>query len=118
MFRKKQGKEEQNALVYDVKTGLGLETLKEEELKGRRWQYGNQYVCFMERDADGALKAVEVSQGIDGLMPEDLYQALFWKEQAILFSIAETLLEKVKTLGMFVLIGILILFLFLIFNSL
>jgi hypothetical protein len=111
-----------NTLVLDPKKGFGLEYIQEP--KGRLWNYGKRRVYLMKRsygtngDHAETLEAYELPQKM-GETPEKLFRALFWdKEAEILFTLRNLLLEKLKVIGIYVLIAIELLFLFLIFSSL
>jgi hypothetical protein len=112
---KKKTKEKFNTLVLDPVKGFARENVEKPE--GRQWRYGRQLVYLMQR-CNGTMTPVELPQKI-GETPEKLYRALFWEKEAeILFTLRNTMLEKLKLIGMYVLIGILLLFIFLIFSSL
>jgi len=114
MFKKKS-KEKFNTLVLDPVKGFALEYVDKPE--GRQWHYGRQLVYLMQR-CNGTMTSVELPPKM-GETPEKLYRALFWEKEAeILFTLRNTMLEKLKVLGMYALIGILLLFIFLIFSSL
>ena len=103
-----------NALVIEPDKSFGLEYV--EEPKGRRWLYGGQWVHLMVRRND-QLTALGLPMKL-GTLPEKLYRALFWKEAEILFSLQSTLLEKLHLVGIYVLIGILLFFIYLMYDSL
>ncbi len=108
-------KDETNALVLDPQEGFALE--KVDEPKGRLWHYGKRLVYLMKR-VNGELSPVEIPPEI-GEPPEKLYRALFWEQEAdILFTLRSPLLEKLKLVGMYILIGVLLFFIFLVFSSL
>lgn len=112
---KKQTKEETNTMVLDPDKGFALERV--DEPKGRLWHYGKQLVYLMKR-VNNELLPVEIPAEI-GEPPEKLYRALFWEKEAdILFTLRSPLLEKLKLIGMYVLIGVLLFFIFLVFSSL
>lgn len=109
-----------NALVLDSKEGLGLEYV--DEPLGRQWRFGRQSVYLMKRvngtNGERTLVAVEPPPKM-GVMPEMLFRALFWEREAdILFTLRSTLLEKLKLIGMYILIAVMLLFIFMIFSSL
>jgi len=111
----KKTKEQLNTMVLDLGKGFALEHV--EEPKGRLWRYGRSSIYLMERNGD-SLEAFAPPSGI-GETPEKLYRALFWdKEAEILFTLSSQLLEKLKLIGMYILIGILLLLIFLVFSSL
>jgi uncharacterized membrane protein len=88
-----------------------------EKPEGHQWRYGKQLVYLMQRN-NGTMSSYELSPKM-GETPEKLYRALFWEKEAeILFTLRNTFLEKLKVIGMYVLIGILLLFIYLIFSSL
>lgn len=111
---KKTNQEQPNTLVLDPEEGFGLEHV--DKPKGRQWQYGKNTVYLMKR-VNGTLEPVELPLKM-GEPPEKLYRALFWdREVAVLFTLISPLLEKFKVIGMYVLIGILLLFIFLVISS-
>ena len=115
-------KEKFNALVLDPKEGFAPEYVKEPRGKdktlGRQWHYGKDLFYLVRRTNGDTLVPVELPPKM-GETPEKLYRALFWEKEAeILFTLRSTLLEKLKLIGMYVLIGILLFFIFLIFSSL
>ena len=109
-----------NALVLDQVKGYGLEHVAEP--KGHQWGYKGKSVFLMKRvyadgNPDGTLEPVDLPPKL-GQSPKKLFRALFWdKEAAVLFSLQNLLLEKFKVVGMYVLIGILLLVIYLIYNS-
>lgn len=113
-------KSESNTLVLDQVKGYGLEYVKEP--KGHQWGYKGKSVFLMKRvyaggDPDGTLESVELPQKM-GQSPKKLFRALFWdKEAAVLFTLQNLLLEKFKVVGMYVLIGVLLFTIYLIFTS-
>jgi len=110
-----------NTMVLDLKKGFGLEYVQDP--KGRLWRYGKSRVYLMKRSYgtngdNGTLVPYELPLKM-GEPPEKLYRALHWdKEAEILFTLRNLLLEKLKVIGIYLLIGIELLFLFLIFSSL
>jgi hypothetical protein len=122
---KKEKGLQRNTIVLDSKDGLALEHV--DKPQGRLWRYGKSMVHLMRRHngvrAEGEtntaiLEAISLPAKM-GETPEKLFRALFWEKEAeILFTLRNTLLEKLNTIAMFVLIGILLLFTFLIFSSL
>lgn len=104
-----------NTLVIDLVEGFDVEYVKKP--KGMQWSYGKQQVYLMLRH-NGTMKPIELPKKI-GVFPEKLYRALFWeRETDILFTLRNTLLEKLNTLLTVGLIGILLFFIYLIFSSL
>lgn len=104
-----------NTLVLDTEAGYGLEYIKKP--KGRLWRYGKLWVYAMRRH-NSALEPVVLPEKL-GILPETLYRALSWeKESDILFTIRNTLAEKLTLFGIYILIGILLFFMYLIFSSL
>jgi len=111
----KKTKEQLNTMVLDPEKGFALEHV--EEPKGRLWRYGRSSIYLMKRNGD-SLEVFVPSSAI-GETPEKLYRALFWEREAmILFTLHSQLLEKLKIIGMYVLIGVLLLLIYLIFSSL
>jgi hypothetical protein len=110
-----------NALVLDPDKGWGLEDVYVKESEGtktlgHKWHYGNSLVHLVAR-TNGNLTPVELPPKI-GEPPEKLFRALFWdKESSILFTLSSAW-EKFKTIGIYILIGIELLFIFLVFSSL
>ena len=116
-------KQKFNTMVLDPKEGFALEYVyvkessKERETLGRMWRYGKNLVHLVVKN-NGTMTPVEPPPKM-GETPEKLYRALMWEREAeILFMLRNTLLEKLKLIGMYALIGILLLFIFLIFSSL
>ena len=113
-------KEQLNALVLDPVKGYGLEHIARP--KGHQWGYKGKSVFLMKRvyadgDPGGTLEAIELPPKM-GQSPQKLFRALFWdKEAAVLFTLQNLLLEKFKVVGMYVLIGIMLLVIYLIFTS-
>lgn len=109
-----------NTLVLDQVKGYGLEHVKEP--KGHLWGFRGKSVFLMKRvyadgTSEGTLESVELPAKM-GQSPKKLFRALFWdKEAAVLFTLQNLLLEKFKVVGMYVLIGILLLVIYLIFTS-
>lgn len=104
-----------NALVLDPVEGFGLENIKDP--KGHLWLYGERRVHLLKRKGD-KLEAVVLPDKMEAL-PEQLYRALSWdKETKVLFTVSSSLLDKFNTFGAYVLIGILLFFIFIIFGSL
>lgn len=104
-----------NALILDPVEGFGLEHI--ENPKGHLWLYGERRVHLLKRKGD-SLDPVELPDKIEDL-PEQLYRALSWdKETKVLFTVSSSLLDKLNTGGAYLLIGVLLVFLFLIFGSL
>lgn len=117
-----KGKKSQNTLVLDPVKGYGLEHV--DKPRGNRWNYKRKSVFLMERiykgdgSGEGVLEPFELPKDL-GESPRKLFRALIWdREVAILFSLQNPLLEKFKVIGMYVLIGILLLMIYLIFSSL
>jgi hypothetical protein len=107
---------ELNTLVLDPEEGFAFEHV--DNPPGRQWHYGKSLVHLVKKHKDGTLEAVELPAKM-GEPPEKLYRALFWdKEAEILFTLHSPLLEKLKLIGMYLLVGILLLFIFLVFTSL
>jgi hypothetical protein len=111
----------QNTLVLDPVKGYGLEHV--DEPRGNRWNYKGKSVFLMKRiykgdgSGEGVLEPFELPKDM-GDSPRKLFRALIWdREVAILFSLQNPLLEKFKVIGMYVLIGILLLMIYLIFSS-
>jgi hypothetical protein len=105
-----------NTMVIDPEKGFALEDITDPP--GRKWYYGKDLVALVKRNADGVLAPIELPEKM-GETPEKLYRALFWdKEANILFTLVNPLLEKLKLVGMYVLIGILLFMMFLISQSL
>ena len=110
----KKAKGKLNTMVFDPVNGFALEHVDKPE--GRLWRYGKSFVSLMKREGDKLSAWVPPSD--IGETPEKLYRALFWdKEAEILFTLHSLLLEKLKVIGMYILIGILLLLIFLIFSS-
>jgi len=65
---------------------------------------------------DGQVEAVKLPMEIDYL-PEDLYMALRWDEAKPIFTIKRTKLEKIKLGLMVLLVGLFLLFLYIVINS-
>lgn len=108
-------KKELNTLVLDPAEGFDLEHI--ENPQGHLWHYGKNLVYLMKR-IDKILSPVDLPPKM-GEPPEKLYRALHWKKEAvILFTLQNPLLEKLKTIGIYVLIAVLLFFIFLIFSSL
>ena len=115
LFKKKEKQPKPNTLVIGPRD-FGLEYVSEPE--GKLWLYGDQWVYLMKRKEDGTLEPIELPPKI-GVLPEKLYRALNWdKEVNILFALRSSLLEKLNTFSMYLLIGILLFFIYLIFSSL
>lgn len=106
---------EPNTLVLDQGKGFGLEYVKEP--LGRQWRYENQLVHWMTRDEKGNMKPVEVSPGLGKFLPEELYWALHCREAEIIFALPASLMEKLGIAGMYILIGALLFFMFIIGTS-
>jgi hypothetical protein len=114
-MNKKTKKAQLNTMVLDPVEGFALEHVEKPE--GRLWRYGRSFVYLMKKNGD-ILEAFEPPSDM-GETPEKLYRALFWEKEAeILFTLHSQLLEKLKLIGMYLLIGILLLLIFLIFSSL
>ena len=109
-----------NAMVLDQVKGYGLEHV--DEPKGHQWGFKGKSVFLMKRVYDdgnpgGILESVELPPKM-GQSPKKLFRALFWdKEAAVLFTLQNLRLEKLKVIGMYVLIGILLLSIYLIYTS-
>ena len=115
-------KQKYNTMILDPVEGRSLEDIDDSGDKkntlGRKFRYGRDLVYLLKKDGQGKLTPVELPPKMEET-PEKLYRALFWeKEATILFSLQNTLLEKLKLVGMYVLIGVMLLFMFLIFSSL
>ena len=122
-----------NALIVSQHEGFYLTHVDEEApgQYGRRWRYGNLWVFLLQKkreviepkgDGDSpttleTLVPIEIPKKL-GQLPDKLYRALFWKEGEILFSLRNTLLEKLNTFSVYILIGILLFFIYLMYNSL
>lgn len=103
-----------NTLVLDPEKGFALEYVQDP--KGHLWRYGRNLVYLVRRVGE-TLSPIDLPQKM-GEPPEKLYRALHWKkEAAILFTLQNPLLEKLKTIGIYVLIAVLLFFIFLIFSS-
>ena len=110
-------------MVFDQKQGFALEHV--DNPQGRPRRYGKLLVPLMVRrykDGDpgdaGTPSAFEPPSE-PGDPPEKLFRALFWEREAeILFTLHSPLLEKMKLIGMYILIFVLLIFIFLIFSSL
>lgn len=112
---RKKTKEKLNTMVLDPKEGFALEHI--ENPGGRLWRYGRDSIYLMKKDGDSLIAFEPLSDM--GETPEKLYRALFWEKEAeILFSLHSQLMEKLKLIGMYVLIGILLILIFMIFSSL
>jgi hypothetical protein len=118
-----KGKEQEqlNTMVFDPRKGYGLEHV--DNPVGHQRRFGKKSVFVMKRvyagvdDDAGTLEPVNLPPKM-GISPKKLFRALHWeKETAILFALQNPLLEKLKVAGMYALIGILILTLYLIFSS-
>ena len=113
-------KSELNTLVLDQVKGYGLEHVAKP--KGHLWGFKGKSVFLMKRvyaagNPNGTLESVELPASM-GQSPKKLFRALFWdKEAAVLFTLQNLLLEKFKVVGMYVLIGILLFVIYLIFTS-
>lgn len=122
-----------NVLIVEPLVGWYLAHLDEPTvagLYGRRWRYGNLWVYLLlkkekvippknEGDAPTTIESltpIEIPEKL-GQLPDKLYRALFWKEGEILFSLRNTLLEKLNTFSTYVLIAILLFFVYLIYSS-
>jgi len=113
-------KKQLNTLVLDQVKGYGLEHI--EKPKGHQWGYKGKSVFLMKRvyagsNPNGTLESVELPAKM-GRSPKELFRALSWdKEASVLFTLQNLLLEKFKVVGMYVLIGILLFTIYLIFTS-
>jgi len=121
-----------NAIIVEPPLGWYLAHLDEPVVGqyGRQWRYGNLWVYLLlkktevippkvEEDAPitiESLTPIGIPQKL-GQLPDKLYRALFWKEGEILFSLRNTLLEKLNTFSMYILIAILLFFIYLIYSS-
>jgi len=106
-------KEAPNTMVFDGE-GFGLEYV--EEPKGRSWRYGQLWVYLALREGE-TLKPFELPNKLNDL-PEKLYRALFWdRETEVLFTMRNSLMEKLSLVGTYILIGVLLFFMFLIYSS-
>jgi hypothetical protein len=115
---KPDAKRKPNTMVLDTEKGFALEYV--ETPPGRHWHYGRSLIHLAQRvNEGGAEKLIPVELPLEmGEPPEKLYRALFWaREAAILFALLSPLLEKLKLIGMYILIGILLILIFLMFNS-
>ena len=93
-------------MVLDPVKGFALEHV--ENPQGRQWRYGKSLVHLVKRVEEGGVeKLIPVELPLEmGIPPEKLYRALFWDKLAgILFTVTSSLLEKLKVIGMYVLIG-------------
>ena len=119
---KGKGKEELNTLVLDPVNGFGLEHV--DKPKGHRWKYGRKPVFVMvrtyggEAPGEGVLTAFELPKEL-GDSPRKLYRALTaWNRLTpIIFGLLNPIWGKLNTIGMYVLIVILLLVIYLIFSS-
>jgi len=102
-------------LVLDPKKGFYLDQV--ENPSGRLWNYGKQWVYLMKKK-DDKYEPVDISRSLGETTPDKLYSALFWTESDILFSLQNTLMEKLNTFSTYLLIGILLFFIYLMYNSL
>jgi len=121
-----------NAIIVEPPMGWYLSHLDEPVAGqyGRQWRYGNLWVYLLlmkkevippknEGDAPTTIESltpIGIPQKL-GQLPDKLYRALFWKEGEILFSLRNTLLEKLNTFSMYILIAILLFFIYLIYSS-
>ena len=107
--------ERSNTLVLDQREGFDLEYI--EKPQGRQWSYENQLVYWMIRDENDAMKPVEMTEGLGKFLPEELYWALHCHEAEIIFALPASLMEKLSTVGLYVLIGALLFMMFIVGTS-
>jgi len=81
-----------------------------------RWEYKGKWVWLLERIA-GDLYTIPDFTKEPEISPEELFQAVSWKEAELLFALKRTLLEKIKVGLMIGLVGLLLLFLFILMSS-
>ncbi len=105
--KKAKATEKPNCLVLDQTHSRKLEFIPEPQ--GRQWLYNGRYIHLMKRDRNGTLEVVEPPDKL-GQLPELLYRAINPQEVSILFALPTPLLEKIGTFALYVLIGVLILF--------
>jgi hypothetical protein len=118
------GKRKLNTLVLDPNEGFGLEHV--DNPKGHRRNYKGKPVFVMERVyqdnstsiSDAALKVFEIQKD-PGESPRKLYRGLTaWsKLTPIIFSLKNPLWETIKTVGLYVLDGALLLVIWLMYSS-
>lgn len=113
-----------NTLLLDPVLGFGLEHV--DNPKGHRWNYKGKPVFVMERVyqdnstsvEDAELKVFEIPKD-PGESPRKLYRGLtaWGKLTPIIFGLKNPLWETIKTIGLYVLDGALLLVIYLMYNS-
>lgn len=83
---------------------------------GRQWRYEGQLVHLVSRH-EKTLKALEPPKELGDVLPEKLYRSLNCNEVKIIFALRASFLEKMTTFGLYVLIGGLAFFLFILYGS-
>ena len=133
-YKKRAKKQGQNALIIDRERGWYLDHVEPNQISqpsSRMWRFGKQYVYSLEiireksepqnaGDIPVILETLRPFEPADtvGTLPDKGYRALFWKEAEILFTLENTLLDKLNLIGMYVLIGIMLFFIYLLISSL
>jgi hypothetical protein len=111
-----------NTLVLDPRKGYGLEHV--DAPRGNQWSYKRKPVFLMKRtynngdSEEGILEVFELPKDL-GDSPGKLYRGLvYWdKIVPIIFSLQNPIWEKLKIVAMYVLSGILLLVIYLIWSS-
>jgi hypothetical protein len=111
-----------NTLVLDPVKGYGLEHV--DAPRGNQWSYKRKSVFLMKRvynggdSEEGVLEVFELPKDL-GDSPSKLYRGLvYWdKVIPIIFNLQNPIWEKLKTVAMYVLAGILLLVIYLIWSS-
>ena len=123
--RKRLKKQAPNALIIDRERGWYLDKVASNRISepfGHLWRFGKHVVYSLELVRNKGEPVVETLRPFGpantiGILPDKGYRALFWKEAEILFTLENTLLDKLNLVGMYVLIAILLFFAYLLINS-
>ena len=105
-------------MVLDPVEGFALEHI--DNPPGQQWRYGRSLIHLVKRVRENEEeKLIPVTLPlVMGEPPEKLYRALFWSNlTVVLFTLHNPLLEKLKTIGMYILIGILLILIYIVASS-
>lgn len=119
-WKRKTEPEEPNAYVSDFKNGLDFETVNPDLIpaESRVRSYKGYQVHVLSRDREGVVRVAEPPRIIgENESPSEVYTALNCPEVEIILGIPDTLWNKISHIALYVLIGVDLIFVFLIWGS-